>query len=134
MGRREGLPDPLAYRLAQADRTRYLEGKAAELRLEGVEARISVQEGDAAEVIIDLLRGGAYDLVGLAPHGAGCGKHLRVGCSATAVILNAQTSILLAPSARDEDKGGGQIRLPAPSPAGSWFRSTALPGATGPSL
>ncbi len=94
---RERLYDPLAYRLAQAERTTYLNAKAVEVRQSGVEVETSIQEGGAAEVIVDLLRTGAYDLVALTTHGGGCGKQLRIGCTAVAVILNARTSILLAP-------------------------------------
>ncbi len=106
---RERVSDPLAYRLAQADWTNYLEGKAAELREKGAKVTTSIQEGGAAEVIADLLRSSGYDLVGLTTHGSGCGKHLQLGCTAVAVILNARTSILLAPGAQPKAGAHGGV-------------------------
>lgn len=94
---RAGVVDPLMYRLAYADGTRYLEDRAAELREQGLEVATLIEEGGAAEVIVDLLNRGAYDLVALTPHGLGCSNHLRVGSTAVAVILNARSSILIVP-------------------------------------
>ncbi len=112
-GARPGGPaDPFEYRVKRAEGASYLAEKAAELEAAGVEVIASrVEEGGAAEVIVALLRNGAYDAVGLTPHGAGQWRYLSIGCTAVAVILNAQTSVLLVP---DAPRKAGE---PPPSPA-----------------
>ncbi len=96
--RRAGPADPIGSRMKRADGAGYLSEKASELRAAGVEvAATRVEEGGAAEVIVALLRDGGYDAVGLTPHGDGQWRYLSIGCTAVAVVLNAQTSILLAP-------------------------------------
>lgn len=129
---RAGITDPLVYRLAHADGTRYLEGQAAELRRQGLEVSTSIEEGGAAEVIVDLLRCGSYDLVALTPHGLGCATHLRMGSTVVAVILNARTSILIVPEDAElgdpESSPGGTGVVMAPvdcSPRSDWSVAVA---------
>jgi len=122
------IADPLGRRLARAERIRYLEARARELRKAGLEVTTLVEEGGAAEVIVDLLARGSYDLVGLTPHGTGDDRHLMVGCTASAIILNARTSILMVPDApgrsRDERPARASYRqVVAPvdcSPRSDW--------------
>ncbi|MEX1257087.1 MAG: universal stress protein [Gemmatimonadota bacterium] len=89
--------DPLGSRMARAERARYLEKAAALLRRAGCEVWTRVEEGGPAAVIVDRLRRGEHDLVALTPHGAGDDQHLRMGCTALAVIMNARVGIFLAP-------------------------------------
>ncbi|MEX2528580.1 MAG: universal stress protein [Gemmatimonadota bacterium] len=125
--------DVLSNRLFRARVARYLERKAGELREEGVEVWTRVEQGSPAEVIVGLLRRGEYDLVALTQHGRGGDHTLRMGCTALAVVLNAPTSILLAPGDIHQDIPAGSsvpgyTRVVAPvdcSPLGDWSLAMA---------
>jgi nucleotide-binding universal stress UspA family protein len=135
-----GMPaDPLGSRMARAERARYLEKAAASLRRAGCEARTLVEEGGPASVIVDVLRHGDYDLVALTPHGAGDDHHLRMGCTALAVIMNARVGVFLAPRATAPQANGELVgatyrRVLAPvdcSPRSDWAIGLAAAVARG---
>jgi nucleotide-binding universal stress UspA family protein len=130
--------DPFANRLARAQALRYLDGKAESIRAEGLEVWTKVEEGGPAAVIVDLLRRGEYDLVGLTPHGNGDDRLLRIGCTAVAVILNARSGILLVPDAPNGAGGSegralyGRILAPVDcSPRSDWSLGVAAAIARG---
>ncbi|MEX0856466.1 MAG: universal stress protein [Gemmatimonadota bacterium] len=119
--------DPFGTRMVRAERGRYLERKAEELRDVGVRVWTSVEEGGAAAVMVGLLRKGEYDLIGLTPHGTGDDPHLGIGCTALAVIMNARVGIFLAPEecpsppSRMTDVAYGSVLAPVDcSPRSDW--------------
>jgi nucleotide-binding universal stress UspA family protein len=89
--------DPLGFRLTSANQARYLDGRARGLRKKGFAVDTSVEAGGAAAAIVSQLRRRAYHLVALTPHGSGCAGHLQIGCTASAVMLNARSSVLMVP-------------------------------------
>jgi len=101
--------DPFGVRMARAHWTRYLDGKAAALRAEGVEVRTRVEEGPPSGEIVDLLTRGDYDLVALSAHGSGSHRSLRMGSTAASVILNSGTGILLAPARPRSGTAAGRV-------------------------
>ncbi|TVP76234.1 MAG: universal stress protein [Gemmatimonadales bacterium] len=96
VGDRYRPSDPMSCRLARANRSRYLAGRARIMAGEGLDVHSRTLEGGPAEVIVDLASGNDYDLVALTPHGTGQSRHLAMGCTATGVVLNARCSTLLA--------------------------------------
>ncbi len=94
-GDRHRPSDPMACRLARANRARYLASQAELVREAGLDVQTHIVEGGPAEVIVDLAERGEYDLVALTPHGVGQSSQLEIGCTAVAVLLNARCSILL---------------------------------------
>lgn len=93
-----GLDDPLAFRLARADRLKALEEIAAELRETGLKVGTLVEPGDPPEAILGVLRREPYDLVALSSHGEGRQTDVPLGCTAIAVALSSPTSLLIGPA------------------------------------
>jgi len=118
--------DPFGVRMARAHWARYMDGKAAALRAEGVEVRARVEEGPPSGEIVELLNRGEYDLVALSAHGAGNARSLRMGCTAASVILNSGTGILLVPTGEGRGTAAEAVpyrRILAPvdcSPRSDW--------------
>jgi len=123
--------DPFGIRMARAHWTRYLDGKAAALRLEGLEVRTRIEEGSPSGEIVDLLNRGEHDLVALSAHGTGSGRNLRLGCTAASVILNSQAGILLIPGRQASGTSANTVpyrRILAPvdcSPRSDWSLGVA---------
>lgn len=128
-GRNAGAADPLEWRLNRARSLAYLEGCARPLRVAGMDVSTRVEEGAPAQTIVELLRHGDCDAVAMTTHGSGNHSLLRIGCTATAVTLNAPASVLLvagsaahAPGGRD-GTGARYRRVVAPvdcSPRSDW--------------
>lgn len=106
-GRNAAPADPLEWRLTRAHGLAYLEGCAGPLRMAGIDVSTRVEEGAPAQTIVELLRHGDCDAVAMTTHGSGDTSLLRIGCTATAVTLNAPASVLLVAGSVVDSPAGG---------------------------
>jgi nucleotide-binding universal stress UspA family protein len=110
--------DPVEWEMLRADAQAYLAGMADRLREHGIDARIVIAQGTAAEQIVSHAKNQAVDLVIMTSHGAGTNSStthpLRanwpLGTTAQKVIASAPTSILILPS-HHRDAGVEEVRL-----------------------
>lgn len=109
-GRPGGLADSVSWRLARSEAGSYLEGVGAKLREQGVSARRSVAEGDAAEEILRLVKEQGIDLVVLCAHGHSGAHGFRLGRTSQKLLSSAGASVLLVRREEPPAEPAGEIR------------------------
>jgi nucleotide-binding universal stress UspA family protein len=87
--------DPLEWQLRRAEAESYLQGVCLRLREAGVACEAQVNDGDAAEQIVDCARDNAVGLVLIASHGQSGLSGWRVSSVVQKVIARANTSLMI---------------------------------------
>ena len=87
--------DPLEWQLRRAEAESYLQGVCARVREAGVSCEAQVNDGDAAEQIVDCARANAIGLVLIASHGQSGLSDWNVSSVVQKVIVRASISLMI---------------------------------------
>ena len=98
--------DTIEWHLKKRESELYLESVATRVEKEGLEVERAIQEGPAAECIVDFARTGAADLVAMSSHGRSGLSSWTVSSVVQKVILRSFKSILLVPAYRMPTEAG----------------------------
>lgn len=87
--------DPLEWQLRRAEAESYLQGVCLRVKEAGVPCETRVQDGDAAEQIVDYARDNGVGLVVIASHGQSGLSDWHVSSVVQKVIVRANTSLMI---------------------------------------
>jgi nucleotide-binding universal stress UspA family protein len=87
--------DPLEWQLRRAEAESYLQGVCLRVREAGVSCKAQMQDGDAAEQIVDCARDNEVGLVLIASHGQSGPSDWNVSSVVQKVIVRASTSLMI---------------------------------------
>jgi nucleotide-binding universal stress UspA family protein len=87
--------DPLEWQLRRAEAESYLQGVCVRVREAGVSCEAQVNDGDAAEQIVDCARDNEVGLVLIASHGQSGLSDWNVSSVVQKVIVRASTSLMI---------------------------------------
>lgn len=87
--------DPLEWQLRRAEAESYLQGVCRRLQEAGVACTVQVQDGDAAEQIVDIARESAIGLVLIASHGQSGLSTWNVSSVIQKVLVRAHASLMI---------------------------------------
>ena len=110
--------DPLEWQLRRAEAESYLQDVCLRVREAGVACEAQVNNGDAAEQIVDCARADEIGLVLIASHGQGGLSDWNLSSVIQKVIVRASTSLMIVPRG---SAGAGRHRQPALSAGVSAF-------------
>jgi nucleotide-binding universal stress UspA family protein len=87
--------DPLEWQLRRAEAESYLQGVSGRIREAGVSCEVRVNDGDAAEQIVDCARDNNVGLVLIASHGQSGLSDWNVSSVVQKVIVRASSSLMI---------------------------------------